>query len=91
MTGINIPGGIMEADKLPNEIINFLYSKLKQGYSILNITNVRTQVVSGIIYYFDIRVLDGGNNNIYNYNMSIWSQPWLNPPYKIQSITPFQI
>lgn len=88
MTEINIPGGIVPTDKLPIDILNFLFSKLKQGYSILNINNVKTQVVSGMIYHFNIKILDHSNNKVHNYEMSVWSQPWLNPAFKINKITP---
>lgn len=81
----NIPGGIIQGE-LPNEVLNFIKNKLKPNYKILNISNVKTQIVSGIMYYFDVKILNSTNCQINKYSVSIWAQPWMSPPYKIQKI-----
>lgn len=87
MNSENVPGGITKGN-LPDEIIKFLKDQTKPGYVILTITNIRTQIVSGVMYYFEIRVFDKSTCQIYKYNMSIWAQPWLSPPYKIKTMDP---
>ena len=85
---MNIPGGIFESVDLPDDILNFLSSKLKNGYFILDIKNIKSQVVSGIMYYFDIKIINNSTNMVQIYKMSIWSHPWTNPKYEIQEIIP---
>lgn len=87
MNSESIPGGIVQGN-LPDEIVNFIKQQLKQNYVILTITNVKTQVVSGSMYYFVIRIFDKSNCQVYKYNMSVWAQPWLAIPYKIQKMEP---
>jgi len=79
-------GGIIRGE-LPNQALNYFKSKLKSNYVILNVSNVKIQIVSGIMYYFEVEILNNMNCRINRYDVIIWEQAWLNPPYKLQKIT----
>ena len=73
--------GGMEKGELSSEALDYFLEYINQNQNNVIISDVKFQVVSGIMYYFIATIND--KNEVSSYQVELWEQPWLEEPYEV--------